>query len=240
MGRTATLSAVAVALVVASCAGPSGSPSIPPSTLPAGTVPTGSSPPTPTAAPTTTTVVGSAPTTITVTSTPTTTTTVGSTPTTPESSGPYRVTDPARLTPPDPLPGSGGAAGSGCAPGTEDLPDGVWYGYVTEIRPDSVVFDLACFFFGDVAWEKAAETGEEAPNDVWIVNENPRLRTLEVAGDAVVWSITADPTLGRQGVAFGDWPTSPNTYIPCPGEFCGVWLYVNGGRVTEIGEQYLP
>ena len=29
-------------------------------------------------------------------------------------------------------------------------------------------------------------------------------------------------------------------YIPCPGEFCSVWLYVNNGNVTEVLEQYLP
>jgi hypothetical protein len=40
-------------------------------------------------------------------------------------------------------------------------------------------------------------------------------------------------------VAFGDWPTDPPGYTPCPGEFCTIWLYVNGGEVTETLE-HLP
>ena len=107
-------------------------------------------------------------------------------------------------------------------------------------HPTAIDFDLACFYFGDIAWEKAAEVGEEAPNDVWIVNQNPKLRSVLVASDATVWSIVGDPTEGHRGVAFTDWPVSPDTYVPCPGEFCGVWLYVNGGVATEIVEQYLP
>jgi hypothetical protein len=39
---------------------------------------------------------------------------------------------------------------------------------------------------------------------------------------------------------FSDWPADPAGYTPCPGDFCGVWLYVNGGNVTEILEQYVP
>ncbi len=227
--------------LVASCAGPAVSTS-PPSTEPgtssvpnttasvattAGTSATDGSSTTSTSTTTTTTVSGT-----------TTTTTVSGTTTT--TSGPYRFDDPARLTPPDPLPGSEGAAGSGCAPGTDHLPDGVWYGYVEAIHAAAVDFDLACFYFGDIAWDKAAEVGEEAPNDVWIVNQNPRIRSVPVAADATVWSITGDPTAGHQPVAFSDWPVAPDTYVPCPGEFCGVWLYVNGGVATEIVEQFLP
>lgn len=41
-------------------------------------------------------------------------------------------------------------------------------------------------------------------------------------------------------VPFADWPVDPTGYTPCPGDFCGVWLFVNGGEVTEILEQYVP
>ena len=38
-----------------------------------------------------------------------------------------------------------------------------------------------------------------------------------------------------------EWPPDwERAYAECPGEFCGVWLYVNDGVVTEIVEQYVP
>ena len=36
------------------------------------------------------------------------------------------------------------------------------------------------------------------------------------------------------------WPPTPGAFLECPGEFCAVWLYVNGGVATGIVEQYLP
>ena len=153
---------------------------------------------------------------------------------------PYVVPGTPELTPPDPLNGSEGASGSGCAPGTDDLPSGIWFGFLVERSDSAVELDLACFYFGDIAWEKAAEVGQEANNDYWIVNENPLVRTVPVAGDAAVWAITGDATLGHERLAYADWTGAESTYTPCPGEGCTVWLYVNDGVVDEIVEQYLP
>ncbi|RMH86193.1 MAG: hypothetical protein D6683_00900, partial [Actinomyces sp.] len=76
------------------------------------------------------------------------------------------------------------AEGSGCTPGTDTLPDGEWFGYVTDTAPDAVTFDLACWFTGDAAALAAAEDGEESPppNDYYIRNRSSRLRTVPVAG----------------------------------------------------------
>ena len=105
--------------------------------------------PTTTTTPTTTTMAASA-----TTTTAATTTTTG---------GPYVVGAP-ELYPLTPLPGSDGAGGSGCAPGAGPLPDGVWFGYVSSIGATSVEFDLACFYFGDIAYTEGAEDGEEVNN----------------------------------------------------------------------------
>lgn len=144
------------------------------------------------------------------------------------------------LFPPDPGEGSEGAAGSGCMPGPGELPDGEWFGYAVEIEADSIRFDLACFYFGDIAQEKAEEAGQEAPNDFFIINDNPELRTVEVSGDTPAWSITGDPTEGLEQLSFEEWPLDQPTYTPCPGEFCSVWLEIEDGRVVQIVEQYLP
>ena len=78
------------------------------------------------------------------------------------SGGGFGVVPPPSLTPPEPLEGSDGASGSGCAPGSDELPDGIWYVEVLEVEEQSLTADLACFYFGEIAWEIAALEGEEA------------------------------------------------------------------------------
>ena len=224
---TATARWVAVALLVASCGDTAGDST------------------TTTTAPTaTTTVSTAAPTTIPPATTvaPTTslpTTTIATTTAAPTTTVVYTVGTP-ELVPPEALAGSDGAAGSGCAPGPGPLPAGIWFGFLAERDGSTIGFDLACFYFGDIAWEKAAEEGQTAENDYWIVNDNPTLRDVPVAADATIWTITGDATQGLQPLDFASWTGAESTYTPCPGTSCVVWLYVNGGEATEIAEQFLP
>ncbi len=177
-------------------------------------------------------------TTVPPTTTAATTTTKTQLTTTTTSGGPYVVGTP-ELYPLTPLRESDGAGGSGCAPGAGPLPDGVWFGNVGAIGAASVDFDLACFYFGDIAYTEGAEDGEEVNNDYYIRDLNPALRTVRVAMGATVYEL--DPgSVGFLTVPFPDWPVDPAGYIACPSNWCGVWLFVNGGQVTEILEQYLP
>lgn len=153
------------------------------------------------------------------------------------------TTTPPSRTPPDPFEEStDGAAGSGCAPGSSTLPDGYWFGFAHEVSETTVTFDLACFYFGDIAWEKAAEQGDEAPNDFWIGNENPNLRVVDVAPNTTVWRIPPDIEALQPLAYFTEWPLpeAEFSYTPCPGDFCTVWLETTDGVVTEIVEQYIP
>ncbi|RLE25894.1 MAG: hypothetical protein DRJ50_02065, partial [Actinobacteria bacterium] len=100
-----------------------------------------------------------------------------------------------------PRPGSDGAGGSGCAPGAGQLPDGVWFGYVSAKGGSSVDFDLACLYTGDVAIARGAEDGVEVDIDYYIRNNNPALRTVPVATAATVYEIEA-PTIDFLTVAF--------------------------------------
>jgi len=199
--------------------------------------------PTTTVATTTTAVVHvtpaptiTVPTTTTTITTPPTTTTVPTTTTT--SAGPYVVGSP-EIYPGSPLPGSAGAGGSGCSPGAGPLPDGVWFGYIGSIGSTSVDFDLACLYVGDIAYAKGAEDGVEVDIDYYIRNANPTLRTVPVAATATVYEIEAG-SIGFLTVPFAGWPVDPTGYIACPSNWCGVWMFVNGGEVTEILEQYFP
>ena len=221
MSRRLVIAIAALILAAGACSTGSGTEAATTSTTPA--------------APTTTTSTStSQTTTTTVPPTSSTTTSVASEP------GRFVVLDPS-IFPADPLPGSDGASGSGCAPGAGDLPGGVWYGTIVSAEPGSIEFDLACFYFGEIAWEVAAAVGEEANNDYWIINDNPALRTVPVAAKAVVWSIPADLSDLVPLSYLTEWPPDwQRAYAACPGEFCGVWLYVNHGVVDEIVEQYVP
>ena len=129
--------------------------------------------------------------------------------------------DPAWLDP-DPLPGSGGATGSGCSPGTEELPDGAWFGDILSKTDIDIRFDLACLY-----WEPDRDP------DFSIENVNPTVREIEVSSET---PILAQPEFGEfQEIAFRDWtePCATRFGFPCP-----VWIYINDGRVTFISEPY--
>ena len=158
--------------------------------------------------------------------------------TTTTSAGPYEVGVP-EFYPLAALPGSGGAAGSGCSPGAGPLPDGVWFGYVVAKSAADIDFDLACFYFGDIAYTEGAADGEEVNNDYYVRNVNPALRTIPVAPSVPVYEIDAG-SIGYLNIPFSGWPVDPSAYISCPSNSCNVWLFVNGGNVTEILEQYTP
>ncbi len=176
---------------------------------------------------------------------PPTTTTADPTTTTTKAlaSGPFLVVwEDLTLAPPSPLAGSEGASGSGCEPGGDELPDGIWFGYLLAEDPSNatIEFDLTCFYFGEAAWTKAAEEGEEANNDLWIVNQSDKIRTFEYPAKTTVWTITGDPNEGHfPRLLITEWPEA-SAYLDCPGENCGVWLYINDGRFNDIVEQYTP
>lgn len=128
---------------------------------------------------------------------------------------------------PLPKPGSGGAYGSGCAPGTDVLPDGDWVGWVVERRDDRVEFDLVCLYV--------------TPEEPHISNESSRLRTVPISDVAVVYPVT-DTGMPGGPIPYPTWRSSP------PSDFCAslysdgcpLWLHVNDGTVTEIAEFWLP
>jgi hypothetical protein len=225
--RTTTARWVAAALLIAACGGNAGDST------------------TTTTAPTATTTVSTAvttapPTTIAPATTVAPTTTTATTSTAAPTTTVVYAVGALELVPPEALAGSDGAAGSGCAPGAGSLPAGIWFGFLVERDGSTVGFDLACFYFGDIAWEKAAEEGQTAENDYWIVNDNPTLRDVPVAADATIWTITGDATQGLQPLDFASWTGAESTYTSCPGTACVMWLYVNAGEATEIAEQFLP
>jgi hypothetical protein len=128
--------------------------------------------------------------------------------------------------------------GSGCAPGTAELPDGEWYGQVDAFDATGISFDLACWFTGEAAEVAAADDGEESPppNDYYVRNENDEVRLLMVAVDTpVTWYPSGDPNDVVEGT-FADW----TEYLDGVEFRLGIWMTVTGGQLTEIVEQWVP
>lgn len=183
-----------------------------------------------TAAPTTTTAAS------TTTSTTTTTTTTAA-PNTTVAAGPFVYGGTGTF--PGVLGGPLDAHGSGCAPGPGPLPDGIWFGFPNAWTTSSIDFDLACFYSGDAATAEATARGWESPppNDYIITNDNPTLRAVPVAVDAIGHRL--DNSIATHPVPFADFIADPGDFQNCF-QACLMWLYINGGEVTEIVSQYVP
>ena len=135
---------------------------------------------------------------------------------------------------PDSLPSSGGFFGSGCSPGSDVLPDGVWYGFAQEFDESTITFDLACLrWIPDPNDDEVEEGGWE------IVNDNPRVRIVPVDSDAQVTCYWAG--YPPHPFPYTEWIDEPHEVRPLGEEHGGLdmWLYINDGLVTEIGREGL-
>jgi hypothetical protein len=101
----------------------------------------------------------------------------------------------------------------------------------------TVTFDLVQWFDGDAATKAAAEDGEESPppNDYYIRNVNPRLRTLPITPDARL-TLTG-VTLGSGGA---DATEVDLATVAAKGPDHLFWATVQGGRIVALEEQYVP
>jgi hypothetical protein len=105
-----------------------------------------------------------------------------------------------------------------------------------------VRFDLAYFYRGPRAEQEAAERGDEVVSGYYIVNDNPRLRTLPVAEDVRVEYIPASLCCELQPGTIDAWleavlETNPTDYA---GTNAPWWFTVEGGEITRVVQQYLP
>jgi hypothetical protein len=155
----------------------------------------------------------------------------------------------------EPQPGDADDAPvQGSAPGTSPpspLEDGRHATYLTalDVSGRTVTVDVIQFLTGEEAidayHDAVPDDPEGPPNDYWIVNDNPQLRTLPVALDATISLVRlaedADADLDP-----GTWEELP-TYLadlePPDADRLAwnpFWIVVADGTVTAIEEQYLP
>jgi hypothetical protein len=115
---------------------------------------------------------------------------------------------------------------------------------IKTVDPDrrTITFDLIQLYWGDDATTEAAKDHQESPppNDYYIRNVNPRLRTMSVWADAPITCNTL--TAGYTGSA------TKNVRLPLdrlaivlPHDGGGLfWITVRHDQVVKIAEQYLP
>ena len=118
------------------------------------------------------------------------------------------------------------------------LADGRHPVYLKTVDPGrpTITFDLIQFFTGEAAAKAAAEDGEESPppNDYYVRNVNPKLRTLPVRADA---TITANQVAGSNQdvlVSLAKLATFTQDRSPV------FWITVEQGQVTKIAQQFQP
>ncbi|HET8526239.1 MAG TPA: hypothetical protein VFM81_06325 [Actinomycetota bacterium] len=169
--------------------------------------------------------------------------------------GPTQPTGPTATGSTGATEGTGSAANLGCSgggPAPDTLPDGEYFGFVKSMNTASqtMAFDLACFYTGDEANQQAAARGDEVPvpNDVYIVNDNTKLRTLSFDPAAelrlIDWNQCCEFASGAQmpsfasAVAAGDFAEFDG--FRYSGTLSPYWVTIQYGQVVEIEEQFLP
>lgn len=132
---------------------------------------------------------------------------------------------------------------------TAQLEDGRHFGSIRsiDVEAQTMRFDLAYFLTGEEANDAAAEHGDEVPvpNDYYIVNDNPRLRTIVVAPDLQLWVIDwgncCEPVQGEIQPFADAFGTSHHRWDAMyQGAESQYWVTVEDGQVVTIEEQYLP
>jgi len=136
-------------------------------------------------------------------------------------------------------------------PSGDELPDGKYFVRLTDLQggqggPHLIRYDLAYYYTGDEANRIAASRGDETPvpNDVYVVNDNPKLRVVPLADRFTVQYLpegsgltdTVPASQDQFLVWLGetqqtDFPPKDSTYW---------WITINGGEVTTIDQQYQP
>jgi hypothetical protein len=145
-----------------------------------------------------------------------------------------------------PEPGEPGSTGEAL------LGDGRHFGYVRSVDVDggAIEFDLAYFLSGEEAnqaYHEATGDSGPVPNDYYIVNDNPKVRTLTISSDLRLrlldWNhccetfFDGDLSLFARAIEEQADVTDGDLIYRGQSQW---WITVRDGVLTEIEEQYTP
>ena len=119
--------------------------------------------------------------------------------------------------------------GSGCSPGSTELPDGVWYVRLVDLDDNKLAVDLMCVYSDEAAFAREDYGG----GDRVYVNDSTKLRHVELGENPAFYFLT-------------DWgiPDSqeylPLTIVPnaIADGYAEGWLLVEGGHATEFWQPW--
>ena len=123
------------------------------------------------------------------------------------------------------------------------LADGRHFVYARSAKgaPASMRFDLAEFLTDEAAQDAAEEHGDEATDGYYIVNDNPRLRTLPVAGDVQVRYIPMSACCDLVPGTWDQFVEAANATAPTDLDASAPWwITVRDEQIVRIEQQYLP
>ena len=100
----------------------------------------------------------------------------------------------------------------------------------------TITFDLVQWYFGEDATREAAKDHQESPppNDYYIRNTNPKLRTLPTAADATITVNNLLQTQQPMPVTLARLATLTQDRSPV------FWITVRHDQVLKISEQWVP
>jgi hypothetical protein len=142
-------------------------------------------------------------------------------------------------TAPAPAPDAAVPEGAGCTPGSDDLPDGRWYGQVEEVGEGTLEFNLMCWFSGDEAMKAAEEDGrdpQDVTNDYYVRDHNPALRELPWEADAPALHYPTGDPANTQELTMTEWVG----LFEAGDVYLNVWLTVEDGEIRSLDEQWVP
>ena len=120
-----------------------------------------------------------------------------------------------------------------------ELEDGRHFGFIKSV-------DLAYRLSGDEANRAAAERGYPTPvdNDYFVVNDNPKLRTLALAPVAQISLLDMRrcciETIEVRPERFASFFGRPKPGRYAQGEYADYWVTVEDGVVVKIEQQFVP
>ena len=133
------------------------------------------------------------------------------------------------------------------APAGDLLPDDRYFVYAKAVSEGAVgpelTFDLAYFLEDEAAQEAATEHGGEVTDGYYIVNDNPKLRTMALAPDASVRYVPEGTCCEPKTGSLDAWSAAVNgtTQTDYPNmDYTGWWVTVQGGEIVRITQQWVP
>ena len=160
------------------------------------------------------------------------------------STAPSTVTVTVTPTPTASVSSTPGTTGTADTPAETDLSDGRHPVHIASVDAAhrQITVDVVQFFTGAAASSAARQDGSPEvppPNDVWIRNTNPKLRTLSVAGGAPITVNTLAAL--ESGSATKDVPKTLAELARYDTMSSAIfWVTLTNGQVTKIAEQFLP